>query len=208
MRFVSRVLALAAAIGLSTAISSIPARAQQVITLNGAVQFNDDHAFNKGSAQFLVPLPHYRVRRSANTRIALAAIQDPMIRTPMRCQGRRASAASAVASRTIAIAATTKPACEAIAFAIVISYGGALRASAEPVAKPMTLTSQLETGCAATTRPVQANKLRSSCLSIPDNTRQAGRSRIHCDTVADRQAPNSVGNCSSTEKGFFHLRSK
>jgi TRAP-type transport system periplasmic protein len=49
MRFVSRILALAAAFALSTAIS---AQAQQTITLNGAVQFNDDHAFNKALLKF------------------------------------------------------------------------------------------------------------------------------------------------------------
>ena len=53
MRFVSRILALAAAFCLSTAISGgRPAQAQQVITLNGAVQFNDDHAFNKALLKF------------------------------------------------------------------------------------------------------------------------------------------------------------
>ena len=49
MRFVSRILALAAAFALSTAIS---AQAQQTITLNGAVQFNDDHAFNRALLRF------------------------------------------------------------------------------------------------------------------------------------------------------------
>ena len=63
----------------------------------------------------------YRANRSANTRIALAAIHDPAIRTPMRCQGRRASIAIAITSATMAIAATAKPACAATAFAIVIS---------------------------------------------------------------------------------------
>jgi len=53
MRFVSRILALAAAFALSTAISGgQPAQAQQTITLNGAVQFNDDHAFNKALLKF------------------------------------------------------------------------------------------------------------------------------------------------------------
>ena len=53
MRFVSRILALAAAFALSTAISGAqPAQAQQTITLNGAVQFNDDHAFNKALLKF------------------------------------------------------------------------------------------------------------------------------------------------------------
>ena len=53
MRFVSRILALAAAFALSTAISGgRPAQAQQTITLNGAVQFNDDHAFNKALLKF------------------------------------------------------------------------------------------------------------------------------------------------------------
>ena len=53
MRFVSRILALAAAFALSTAISDgRPAQAQQTITLNGAVQFNDDHAFNKALLKF------------------------------------------------------------------------------------------------------------------------------------------------------------
>src|ERR1044072_1726204 len=48
MRFVSRILALAAAFALSTAISA----QAQTITLNGAVQFNDDHAFNKALVKF------------------------------------------------------------------------------------------------------------------------------------------------------------
>ena len=48
MRFVSRILGVAAAICLSTAISA----QAQTITLNGAVQFNDDHAFNKALLKF------------------------------------------------------------------------------------------------------------------------------------------------------------
>jgi tripartite ATP-independent transporter DctP family solute receptor len=53
MRFSSRILAVAAACFLSTAISSIQSvKAQQVVTLNGAVQFNDDHAFNKALLKF------------------------------------------------------------------------------------------------------------------------------------------------------------
>ena len=53
MRFVSRILGLAAALALSTAISGTqPAQAQQTITLNGAVQFNDDHAFTKALVKF------------------------------------------------------------------------------------------------------------------------------------------------------------
>src|SRR5678816_1324172 len=53
MRFVSQILGVAAAFCLSTAISAVqPAQAQQVITLNGAVQFNDDHAFNKALLKF------------------------------------------------------------------------------------------------------------------------------------------------------------
>jgi tripartite ATP-independent transporter DctP family solute receptor len=53
MRFSSRISAVAAACFLSTVISSIyPVKAQQVITLNGAVQFNDDHAFNKALLKF------------------------------------------------------------------------------------------------------------------------------------------------------------
>jgi tripartite ATP-independent transporter DctP family solute receptor len=51
MRFVSRILAVTA-FGLAAAISTLPAQAQQVITLNGAVQFNDDHAFNKALLKF------------------------------------------------------------------------------------------------------------------------------------------------------------
>jgi len=51
MRFVSRILAVAA-FGLAAATSTLPAQAQQVITLNGAVQFNDDHAFNKALLKF------------------------------------------------------------------------------------------------------------------------------------------------------------
>src|ERR1700754_373003 len=53
MRFVSRILAVAAAFCLSTAISGVqPVQAQQVITLNGAVQFNDDHVFNRTLVRF------------------------------------------------------------------------------------------------------------------------------------------------------------
>jgi tripartite ATP-independent transporter DctP family solute receptor len=51
MRFATRILA-ALALGLAAAISSQPAQAQQVITLNGAVQFNDDHAFTKALVRF------------------------------------------------------------------------------------------------------------------------------------------------------------
>jgi tripartite ATP-independent transporter DctP family solute receptor len=50
MRFVARILAVLA-FGLM-AISALPAQAQQVITLNGAVQFNDDHAFTKALVRF------------------------------------------------------------------------------------------------------------------------------------------------------------
>src|SRR5882762_9246238 len=56
MRFLSRSTAIAAAICLSTAVSTHPARAQGTvagtITLHGAVQFNDDHAFNKALLKF------------------------------------------------------------------------------------------------------------------------------------------------------------
>src|SRR5262245_12240128 len=53
MRFSSRILVVAAACFLSTTISAIqPVKAQQIITLNGAVQFNDDHAFNKALLKF------------------------------------------------------------------------------------------------------------------------------------------------------------
>ena len=52
MRFASRFLAAVAALGLVAAFSGQPAQAQQVITLNGAVQFNDDHAFNKALLRF------------------------------------------------------------------------------------------------------------------------------------------------------------
>ena len=53
MRFVSQIMAVAAAFALSTAISGAqPAQAQQTITLNGAVQFNDDHAFTKALVRF------------------------------------------------------------------------------------------------------------------------------------------------------------
>ena len=48
-----RTLAAFAAAVLATALStSAPVQAQQVITLNGAVQFNDDHAFNKALLKF------------------------------------------------------------------------------------------------------------------------------------------------------------
>src|SRR5882724_7881963 len=57
MRFLSRILAAAAAICLGAAVSPTqPARAQGTaqgtITLHGAVQFNDDHAFNKALVKF------------------------------------------------------------------------------------------------------------------------------------------------------------
>ena len=52
MRFASRFLAAVAALGLVAAFSGQPAQAQQVITLNGAVQFNDDHAFTKTMVNF------------------------------------------------------------------------------------------------------------------------------------------------------------
>src|SRR5688500_2241054 len=48
MRFVSRFLAVAAALCLSTAVAS----AQQAIELHGASQFNDDHAFTKAMVKF------------------------------------------------------------------------------------------------------------------------------------------------------------
>jgi len=51
MRFASRVFAVAA-IGLAAVLAAPPAQAQQVITLNGAVQFNDDHAFTKALVRF------------------------------------------------------------------------------------------------------------------------------------------------------------
>jgi tripartite ATP-independent transporter DctP family solute receptor len=47
-----RIIAAFAAAVLATAISTVPVQAQQVITLNGAVQFNDDHAFNKALLKF------------------------------------------------------------------------------------------------------------------------------------------------------------
>ena len=48
-----RILAAFAAAVLATALpTSAPVQAQQVITLNGAVQFNDDHAFNKALLKF------------------------------------------------------------------------------------------------------------------------------------------------------------
>ena len=41
-------------LGAGTALLALPhvARAQQAITPNGAVQFNDDHAFNKTLLKF------------------------------------------------------------------------------------------------------------------------------------------------------------
>jgi TRAP-type transport system periplasmic protein len=48
-----RLMAAFAATILVAAISATaPVQAQQVITLNGAVQFNDDHAFNKALLKF------------------------------------------------------------------------------------------------------------------------------------------------------------
>src|SRR6187399_19210 len=49
MRFVAGIAALCVSFAIST---SQPVQAQQVITLNGAVQFNDDHAFNKTLLKF------------------------------------------------------------------------------------------------------------------------------------------------------------
>ena len=43
---------MAAALALVAAFASFAAHAQQVITLHGAVQFNDDHAFNKSLLRF------------------------------------------------------------------------------------------------------------------------------------------------------------
>jgi TRAP-type transport system periplasmic protein len=47
-----RLMAAFAATILFAAVSAAPVQAQQVITLNGAVQFNDDHAFNKALLKF------------------------------------------------------------------------------------------------------------------------------------------------------------
>jgi tripartite ATP-independent transporter DctP family solute receptor len=52
MRVATRFLAAVAALGLAAAFSGQPAQAQQVVTLNGAVQFNDDHAFTKALVRF------------------------------------------------------------------------------------------------------------------------------------------------------------
>ena len=52
MRLAMRFVAAVAALGLVAAHSGAPAQAQQTITLNGAVQFNDDHAFNKALLKF------------------------------------------------------------------------------------------------------------------------------------------------------------
>ena len=48
--FVKSAVVVAAAVALATLAA--PAGAQQVITLNGAVQFNDDHAFTKALVKF------------------------------------------------------------------------------------------------------------------------------------------------------------
>ena len=47
-----RHLSVLGAAVLGLALSLTPASAQQVITLNGAVQFNDDHAFTKALVKF------------------------------------------------------------------------------------------------------------------------------------------------------------
>jgi TRAP-type transport system periplasmic protein len=53
MRLSSRLLAVAAAFCFFTAMSAVrPAKAQDTITLHGASQFNDDHAFNKAMLRF------------------------------------------------------------------------------------------------------------------------------------------------------------
>jgi TRAP-type transport system periplasmic protein len=49
MRFVAGIAALCMSLAFNAAQ---PVQAQQVITLNGAVQFNDDHAFNKSLLKF------------------------------------------------------------------------------------------------------------------------------------------------------------
>ena len=43
---------IAAVAALMCVALSAPAQSQQVITLNGAVQFNDDHAFTKALVRF------------------------------------------------------------------------------------------------------------------------------------------------------------
>ena len=52
------------------------------------------------------PNKRYRASRSASTRIALAAIHEPTMRTPMRCQGRVACDATRATSANVASAAT------------------------------------------------------------------------------------------------------
>jgi len=47
-----RFLAVLAALCLAIATPATPLRAQDVVTLHGAVQFNDDHAFNKALLKF------------------------------------------------------------------------------------------------------------------------------------------------------------
>src|SRR5437660_161230 len=47
-----RILAMIAALCLAAVINTSLARAQDTITLHGAVQFNDDHAFNKALLKF------------------------------------------------------------------------------------------------------------------------------------------------------------
>jgi tripartite ATP-independent transporter DctP family solute receptor len=49
MRFIAGIAALCVSFAVS---SAQPVQAQQVITLNGAVQFNDDHAFTKALVKF------------------------------------------------------------------------------------------------------------------------------------------------------------
>lgn len=49
LRAVRSLVAIGVAIGVAWAV---PAKAQQAITLHGAVQFNDDHAFNKSLLKF------------------------------------------------------------------------------------------------------------------------------------------------------------
>src|SRR4051795_5688067 len=52
MRFVSRISACVLAIAAAAAALTFVAQAQQPITLHGAVQFNDDHAFTKALVRF------------------------------------------------------------------------------------------------------------------------------------------------------------
>jgi hypothetical protein len=65
-----------------------------------------------------------RAKRSASTRIAVAAIQEPMMRTPMRCQSRFSRPATIAIRITVRQALIPVPISVAVATTIEIASGG------------------------------------------------------------------------------------